>query len=504
MKKSLKVAQIFSDNMVLQRNKSIVVWGEARKNADITVSLNGYNIKTNTIEYEWSVEIPKMDAGGPYTMTISDGQEEIVFENVMVGEVWLAGGQSNMEMELQNSLNGFSEANKAKNDLIRFYNTAKIATLEDEKSLKEEAKSHWQVVSPQTAGSMSAVAYYFAKEVQEKLGIAVGIIDCYWGASSICCWVGNECIESDLNVHIYSEEWAELVGDKSIEEYEREVERFDKELSEWGDKAEQLRAEDPNITMWNIIDKIGNCPWEPPFGYKSPYRPSGLYHTMIKRVAPYTIKGVLWYQGEQDASKAEIYDIMLQNLIGQWRKEWKDESLPFYIVQLPMWIAMGAEDDKSWAVIRDKQRKVTDTIKNTYLTVLVDCGEFDNIHPLNKKVVGHRLALQALKYSYEYKELYVDGPKYLQRDLNNGKIVLYFEHVYGGFKVIDNQKIRLFEVAGSDREFYEADAEIIGNTIVVSNEKVKNPKYARYAWTNYGIVNLFNAEGFPVAPFATM
>lgn len=503
MIKSLKAAQIFSDSMVLQRNQNVAVWGEGRKNSIITVTINGHKVKTRAIEYNWYVELPRMEAGGPYTLTISDGIDEISFDDVMIGEVWLAGGQSNMEMELQNSLNGMEEVHKADNNLIRFYNTSQIATLE-EKDLEEEKKSRWKTINSSTAGRMSAVAYYMAKELQQELGVAIGIIDCYWGGSSICCWMSEEYLESDMNAHIYSEEWQELVGEKSIEEYEQEVETFEKDLQKWVEKSETLKEENPDITMWDIIELIGNCPWERPFGYKSPYRPAGLYYTMIQRVAPYSIKGFMWYQGEQDASKADIYDKMLYKLIEQWRREWKDDSLPFYIVQLPMWIEKDAEDDKSWAVIRDKQRKVVDTIKNTYLTVLIDCGEFDNIHPLDKEIVGHRLAIQILKYSYKYKELYVEGPKYLQRDLKDDRIVLYFENVYGGFQVRGEDKIKLFEVASSDKVFVEADAVIVGDTIEVSSKSVKNPKYARYAWTNYGIVNLFNAEGFPVAPFATI
>ncbi|SET52578.1 sialate O-acetylesterase [[Clostridium] polysaccharolyticum] len=503
MEGKLKPAQIFGDGMVLQRNQNVVIWGEGRNNSNITVSINGHKVSTKVIECKWSVEIPRMEAGGPYTLSISDNFEEVVYEDVMIGEVWLAGGQSNMELELQNSYEGIKEVKAADNDFIRFYNVAKIATLE-ETDLEEEAKSIWNKVNSDIAGKMSAVAYYTAKKLQQELGIAIGVIDCYWGGCSISCWISEEYMESDMNAHIYFTEWQELVGEKSIEEYEEEVKKFDIELKRWIQKEEELKEDNPDITMWDVIELIGNCPWERPVGYKSPKRPAGLYHTMIQRIAPYTIKGVLWYQGEEDTGKAAIYDKMLYKLIEQWRKDWKNEALPFYIVQLPMWIEKGAEDDKSWAVLRNMQRKVTQTIKNTYLIVLIDCGEFDNIHPLDKKTVGLRLALQILKYSYEYKELYVEGPKYLQRDLKDGRIVLYFEHVCDGFEIKGDKRINLFEVAGCDKEFVEADAVIVGNTIEVSNKQVKNPKYARYGWTNYGIVNLFNGKGFPMEPFMTM
>lgn len=499
----LKTAQIFTSNMVLQRNQNVRVWGKGRKNSTVSVQIGEHKLSVRVIECEWSVELPRMEAGGPYTMTITDGLDVITYYNVMVGEVWLAGGQSNMEMELQNCQDGVEETKNADCEMIRFYNTAKIATL-DPDDLEEEAKSRWLPVKPYSAGKMSAVAYFYAKEVQKKLGVAVGIIDCYWGGSSVCCWISDERIECDLDAHIYTEEWRELVGDQSIEEYEYEVELFRRNQRRWIDESEELKLENPNITMWEINKLIGDCPWEHPFGNKSPYRPSGLYYTMIERVAPYKINGVLWYQGEQDAGKAEIYHKMLMHLIYQWREAWQDEALPFYIVQLPMWIDKNATDDKSWAVMREAQRLVTERVKNTYLTVLSDCGEYDNIHPLDKKIVGYRLAMQVLKYSYKYKELYVEGPRYLQRDLKDGRIVLYFEHVDGGFVIKGNEEIDLFEIAGDDKEFKKANAVIVGDTIEVSNEEIKNPKYARYAWTNYGIVNLFNAKGLPLAPFATI
>lgn len=502
METELKTAQIFTDNMVLQRGKNISVWGEGKENTEIIVTINSHKIRTRVIEYKWNVELPKMEAGGPYEMRITDGESEIIYNNIMIGEVWLAGGQSNMEISLENSLNGKEEVRNANCELIRFYNTAKISTL-DEKSLMEESQSKWELVTPETAAEMSAIAYYYAMEISAKLGVTVGIIDCYWGGTSICCWMSKEYLEQELCAKVYLDEWKEKASLMSAEEYERANEQFDEDYNNWIEKNNALKKENPNITWDETVERIGNCPWERPAGYKSPYRPAGLYDTMVSRVKSYTIKGFLWYQGETDEEKADIYDRMLYRLIEQWRTDWKDEALPFYIVQLPMWIAKDCEDNKRWAIIREKQRMVAATLRNTYLTVLIDCGEYDNIHPLDKKIVGHRLALKALKNTYGYKELYVDGPRYLQRDLKDGKIILYFADVYGGFRVKDNDNIRLFEIAGEDQVYIPADAVIVGDTIEVSNNSIKNPKYARYGWTNYGIVNLFNAEGFPLMPFVT-
>lgn len=502
MEHVLRTAQIFSSNMVFQREKNVVIWGEGRNNSQVSISFHGHKITKSVIEYKWEIELPPMEAGGPYVMEISDGTDQIVYENIMIGEVWFAGGQSNMELELQNCLNGSKELEQADYNTIRFYNTAKIGTLEGE-DLEEERKRKWQVVKPDTAYDMSAVAYFYARELSKNLGVTIGIIDCYWGGTSISSWVDKAFLEENTFTQEYLQEWNEKVGDKTDEEYEKEIVEHKIRLQTWSEKNNELKAMNPDITWEEIVEQIGDCPWENPAGYKSPYRPGGLYETMVQRVMPYTIKGFLWYQGESDESKGYIYDKMLYHLIELWRKDWRDETLPFHVVQLPMWIEKGQEDPKLWPVIREMQRKVTDTVKNTYLTVLLDCGEFDNIHPLDKQTVGYRLSLQSLKYTYKLHNLHSDSPKYLQRVIKDDKIVLYFDHVYGGFMVNDKKAIRHFEIAGEDKVFMPAEAYIDGDTIVVSNKLIKNPKYARYGWVNYGIVNLFSAEGFPVAPFVT-
>ncbi len=501
--KELKTAQIFSSNMVLQRNKNVTVWGEGTDGKEVQVSIKGNMVRTIIKDGKWILELPKMQAGGPYVLTVTDGDTTLSYKNVMVGEVWFAGGQSNMELELQNCMNGRNEMKEADYDSIRFYNVAKIATLE-EKNLKEEATRYWELVKPDTCASMSAVAYFFARKVQKELGITIGIIDCYWGGTSISCWMDKKLIEKDMDAHIYLDEWKEKVGDKTDEQFDKEMEEYMKDWKVWDDKCKEVKIQDPMASWEKIREYAGDCPWPQPFGNKSQFRPGGLYETMIKRVTPYTIKGFLWYQGEEDESKPYLYDKMLYNLIHLWRSDWKDETLPFMIVQLPMWIEKGRKDDRSWAVLRDMQRKVAATVKNAELTVLIDCGEYDNIHPLDKQTVGYRLALQTLESVYGIADLFAKCPTYKDRDLKEDKIVLYFDSVYGGFEVRGhNKKPELFEIAGEDKVFVPAEAEIDGETIIISSKSVKNPKYARYAWVNYGIVNLFSSKGMPVAPFET-
>ncbi|WP_177214782.1 sialate O-acetylesterase [Anaeromicropila populeti] len=499
----LRTAQIFSNNMVLQRNKQVLVWGTGKDNTTIEISIANHKVRTMVRNNQWRAEVPCMEAGGPYVMSISDGEKNISYENVMVGEVWYAGGQSNMELELQNCKDGAKEVESADWNSIRFYNVAKIPTLETH-NLEEEGRRHWEVVKPTTAATMSAVAYFFAREVSQTLGITVGIIDCYWGGTSISCWMSREYLSSDEEANTYILDWNELVGDKTDEEYEKEKAIWDVEWKAWNEHSEQLRKIKPDISWEDINKKAGICPWPEPAGKKSGFRPGGLYETMVQRVAPYTIKGFLWYQGEEDEKKPKIYDKMLTKLISQWRSDWSDDELPFVITQLPMWIEKGCADTKSWAILRENQRKVSQTIKNTALAVLIDCGEYDNIHPLDKKTVGHRLALQVLEKFYNINNLYANSPMLKDMDLNEDNIVLYFDYVYGGFEVKGNDEIALFEIAGEDEVFYPAKAVVNGESIIISNAKIKNPKYARYAWTNYGIVNLYNIKGLPVAPFVTV
>lgn len=497
-----KPAQIFSSNMVLQQKKPIVVWGSGKNGTIVTASIGIHWADCKVSNGKWQLEMPRMDAGGPYEMRISDGEKEYSYENVMIGEVWYAGGQSNMELELQNARDGEHEVAKANNPNIRFYNVAKIPTLEL-KDLEEEATRSWQVVSPETAATMSAVGYYYACELSKELQVAIGIIDCYWGGTSISCWMSKEYVNEDEISRQYITKWDEMVGDKTDEQYEQEMEEYQKILKTWETRCEEVQRVHPNISNEDLVSQIGDYPWPPPYGKKSQFRPAGLYYTMVQRVIPYTIRGFLWYQGEEDEKQPDIYDHMLFKLIRQWRNDWKDDSLPFIIMQLPMFIAHNAEDTKSWAIIRQKQQEVVKAVKNTYLTVLIDCGEYDNIHPLDKKTVGYRSAQISLENVYNVKNLCANSPIYKSRDLKKDKIVLYFDHVYGGFQISNGNTVNLFEIAGEDGLFVEALVNIVGETIEVSNKLISYPKYARYGWTNYGIVNLYNAKGLPVAPFVT-
>jgi sialate O-acetylesterase len=498
--KLLKVASIFSNNMVLQREKNINIWGEACDTNRVTVTLNNNSVSTNVINGKWMAVLPSMTAGGPYTIKISDGKSLISFNNVMIGEVWLAGGQSNMELELQNSKDGKKVVENINNNRIRFYYTPKLSYI-DEEFYEKEANNEWKECSPETAGNWSAVAYYYADKLAKELNVTVGIIGCNWGGTSASAWISKENLALDKDTNTYIEEYDKANEGRSFEEYLELLKEYNIWYEEWQKRVSKCYEEKPDILWSQVLDIAGECRWPEPLGPKSPFRAGGLYETMIKRIMPYTLRGFIYYQGESDDHKPKIYGKLLIKLIEQWRSDWGDEELPFIFVQLPMFIGREGEDTKNWPIIREQQMYVHKTIKNTGIAVIPDCGEFDNIHPLDKEIVGFRLALQALYHVYN-KNIRAYGPMYKSISYVENGIELSFENAEDGL-VLKGEKAEGFEIAGEDKNYIQANVEVCGNKVFVSSEKVSEPKYVRYAWTNYGPVTIFNKIGLPLGTFRT-
>lgn len=495
----LQTAAVFSDNMVLQRDKNINIWGNGDDGDIVTITLAGIEARASVRYKKWMATLPSMEAGGPYVVKVTDGKSFIEFNNVMIGEVWLAGGQSNMELELQNSKDGEKIVEKINDNNIRFYNTLRLSYIDDE-FLKKEANNSWQECNPKTAGAWSAVAYYYAKKLSEELNVTVGIIGCNLGGTSASAWISREELEIDKDTNTYVEEYDKANEGRSFEQYLEELRKYNIWYEQWQKKVDRCYREKPDI-LWSEVLKIaGESRWPEPLGPKSPFRAGGLYETMLKRVMPYTLRGFIYYQGESDDHKPNIYGKLLTKLINQWRQDWKDDELPFIFVQLPMFIGCEDEDNKSWAIIREAQMKVYKTIKNTGIAVALDCGEFNNIHPVDKKPVGIRLALQALYNVYCREDIKAYGPIYKSFRYIRNSIEISFDYAEDGL-VVKGDKIEGFEVAGEDKEFIKANAEIIGSKIIVSSDKLLEPKYVRYEWTNYGAVNLYNKAGLPASPF---
>lgn len=497
----LSCAAVFSNHMVLQRNKNISVWGMAYDGMEVTVSIGANSVITKAKNHCWTAVLPPMQAGGPYEMTVSSGDEKIVFSDVMIGEVWLAGGQSNMELELQNSLDGKKALEQTDGVNVRFYYTKKNPYM-DEFFYADERNGGWAVASRDNSAAWSAVGYYFAKKLSEDLGVTVGVIGCNWGGTSASAWIPREMLCTDVDTKTYVDEYDAAMDGKSFEQYCNELDDYNAYVEQWQPKINEFYAKYPEGLWGDALEYAGPCRYPEPLGPKSPFRASGLYETMLKRVCPYTLAGFIYYQGESDDHKPNTYYKLLKMLIEQWRTDWNDDKLPFMFVQLPMHINRGEEDRKHWCLIREAQMRVHMTTANTGLAVALDLGEFGNIHPLDKQPVGERLELQALYHVYGKKsgdEAY--GAIFSSAIFSDGKAVLSFEHAKDGFDIKGTASG--FEIAGEDKLYHKAEAEFDGEKIILSSTDVSEPKFARYNWVNYGEVTVFSKNGIPLAPFRT-
>jgi sialate O-acetylesterase len=523
----LKCAAIFTDNMVLQRNKPIKVWGHAYRNDIIEVEINGIKTRAVAVRNSWEVTLPPMDVATGLTMTVrktnnGGGDEEILtFSNVAIGEVWLCGGQSNMEFELQNAKDGREyiknapEKAAAENKDIRFYYTKKYS-VNDEFFYIDERENSWHPIG-ESMDNWSAVGFHFAWEIAGTVDCPVGLIGCSWGGTSISNWISINNHKRSASGNFYLDEYNDIMAKKTYDEYLAEVEEENSWFDDWQPKIAEFYAmhwpEHPSYQeAEEYVGEKGHYPG--PIGPFSFLRPGGLYETMLCRVAPYTLKGFIYYQGETDDSKPTHYYEMMKLLIDCWRETWGDSELPFIFTQLPMWLPAGGEDTRSWAKVRAGQMKAYKFIKNTGLAVITDCGLYDDLHPTDKLPVGQRLALQAKDFVYHTisaKE--ANGPMLsFTRPIEHG-IELYFDYADDGFKVLDkpdgqnvvHTATYTFELATANGKFIEPTEVILDKgKITLINPAIKTvAKYARYNYSNFCEVPLFNGNDLPLAPFNT-
>lgn len=500
---SFNFASVFTDHMVLQRNKNISIWGCAYTGVKITAELCGRTASAMSESGKWKIVLPPMEAGGPYELKVTDDRGgELILRDVMIGEVWLAGGQSNMELELQNALNGKEVLKNIKDVNVRFYYTQKVAYIDDYFHFTER-NGGWTIAAPDTAACYSAVGYYFARRLAAELGVTVGVIGCNWGGTSASAWISRKTLEKDADMKTYTDEYDKAMEDKTFEGYCAELAEYEEWYNAWQPKINEYYATTENPTWEGAQEYAGPNRWPEPLGPKSPFRPGGLYETMLMRVCPYTLAGFIYYQGESDDHKPDTYYKLFKTLIEQWRSDWEDDSLPFLCVQLPMFMNRGDEDFKHWCKIREAQMRVHRTTANTGIAVILDKGEFDNIHPIDKEPVGERLALQAMYHVYgkiSADEAY--GAIYKSHEYTDGGIMLSFDYASDGFE-LKGEKAVGFEIAGRDKKYFPADAWFKEDRIFVRSAEVSEPVYLRYNWTNYGEVTVYSKNGIPLAPFRT-
>lgn len=499
--KMIQLPSIFSAHMVLQQNKNIAVWGQCDKN-NVTITLGDAAVTVPVQNGSFEALLPPLPAGGPFVMTVSTEGTKLSFEDVMVGEVWLAGGQSNMELELQNSRNGANVIKNINNEKVRYYYTPQVSWVGDELYAAEK-KSGWDLCTPEKAARWSAVAYYFAEKLSRELGVTVGIVGCNWGGTSASCWVSRETLEGIQEIKKYITDYDDIVAEQDLEEYIREWQdylvyqaEFDKNVGHYYETAE-------NPTWDEALELYGENKYPGPMGPRSVTRPCGLYESMLQRVCPYTLAGFLYYQGEEDDHRPYSYYTLLSALVRQWRDDWNDDLLPFMLVQLPMFRNGGDEPDyQNWPFVREAQMRLYQTVKNTGIAVILDKGEFGNIHPTEKDSVGQRLALQALYHVYgKCDKESVFGPIYKSYRVEGDAMIFSFSHAQGMYCTEDI--LEGFELAGRDKVYYAAKAKLQGEEIVATCAEVDEPLYGRFCWTNYSPVTLFGATGIPAAPFRT-
>lgn len=617
---------MFSDNMVLQQQADAPLWGKAKpmKAVKITTSWDGKTYETQADkEGSWKLAVRTPQAGGPYELTFSDGQK-LVLKNVMIGEVWICSGQSNMEMPLAGwgRIKDYEkEIADANHPDIRLLHVEQATSTQPETDVQIR-NNGWEVCSPLTIPHFSATAYFFGRELSEKQNVAVGLIHTSWGGTNVESWISGKVLKEMPDFAKTVEDISSMPDKSAMKaEYLKNLEAWNHRVDEgfaigkpvraeaalddagwgqmnfpgeveaqglpgfdgllwlrrtveipvsWAGKKLQLvlgTIDDNDITYWNgkevgrtdghavprsytipgkmvkagkvtlavrVLDTGGGCnmvgdlylrsaggeqislagDWKylvaadsrkegmPPADMsRNPNLPTSLYNAMIHPLVPYAIRGAIWYQGENNASRAYQYRELFPLVIENWRKDW-GHDFPFYFVQLANFMQPSAQpSDSDWAELREAQTR-TLTVANTGMAVIIDKGDANDIHPKDKQAVGHRLALIARARTYG-EQIPYSGPMYRSCEVSGDKLILSFDHTDGGLKSTDGKALQGFAIAGRDHKFHWAKAEIQGDKVIVSSPEVPYPVAVRYAWANNPACNLGNGAGLPASPFRT-
>lgn len=484
----VRLPSVIGDNMVLQQGDSVPIWGWAEAGSKITVTGNWGTEKWETTagqDGKWMVKIQPGKVGGPYEMTISDGNA-ITVKNILVGEVWVCSGQSNMEWPVGQSVKAAAEMADANNyPQIRLFTVGKKVSYEPMKN----CKGNWQVCNSQSVKGFSAVGYFFGRQLNKELNIPIGLINTSWGGTPAESWMSKDALNANPDFVPILKRFGETVANypELQKKYQMEKQKYEKE-------AADLRREGKPIPPRPEIYE--------PIGLNHPYSPTGLYNGMILPIVPYGIRGAIWYQGESNAWRAYQYRTLLPAMIKNWRQTWNQGDFPFLLVQLANWKAVEPEPkENDWAELREAQL-MTLSVPNTGMAVTTDIGDANNIHPTNKQDVGKRLALWALAKTYK-KDVVYSGPLYKYMEIEGNKAILHFDHVGGGLVAKGGEPLKGFAIASQDKKFVWGDAKIEGDTVVVSSDKVAEPAAVRYAWAINPICNLYNKEELPASPFRT-
>ncbi|NLO65099.1 MAG: sialate O-acetylesterase [Firmicutes bacterium] len=614
----MRVSPLFSDGMVLQRDREVAVWGTAETNAELEIEFAGRTFSTASDHAgDWKVSLPALPAGGPYRMRIS-GYEELVVDDVYIGDVWLLGGQSNMELPVGRTLDLFAEeVATAENPLIRQFTVPQVYDFAGPKS--ELSGGSWQSVTPQSVLEFSAVGYFFAQELFEEYKVPQGLIQTAVGGSPVEAWLDEETLMGLGNYqailarvrdenHVKSTMKAEM---ERMQQWYGELNEKDLGLKGWAepdyDDADWETISVPGVWQGTALEGVTGSVWlrkefdvptgflqddmllrlgaiidadetylngvlvgkteykYPPRRYELPagvlregrntlavrvivnragggfvtgkeysitageaklyldgewkYRvgavqsnlphatffqwsPTGLYNGMVAPLRNLAVKGVLWYQGESNVGRARQYPSQFEAMVQLWRKQFEQPDLPFFYVQLPNFAAELWEfsQEYSWSIFREVQKESLQ-IPNTGMAVTIDVGEGNDLHPQDKKTVGQRLALLAKRQVFG-EDIVAQGPIYSGFERRGEELLVSFE-TFGSALVVGGEELEGFEICGSDGQYYPAEGKVVGNSVLLRSERVKEPCGLRYAWANDPKCNLYNQAGLPAAPFST-
>ena len=465
----LQMSEMYSDNMVLQYGQPLTIQGKANAGEKVTVRIAGQKKKAVAASNgKWQLVLEPLKAGGPYTLSISAGKQELIYNKVLAGEVWLCSGQSNMEFHLNGAATGKRDIPQAANSNIRLYDMKarwrtnpvewESSVLDSLNHLQYFKEAVWMECTPETAGNFSAIAYYFGKMLQDSLQMPVGLICNAIGGSPTEAWVDRRSLEYEFPAILRN--WTQ---NDFIQDWVR------------GRAALNVKKTDHKFQ-------------------RHPYEPCYLYEAGILPLQQYPVKGVIWYQGESNAHNKDAHEKLFKLLVQSWRKNWNNEQMPFYFVQL------SSLNRPSWPWFRDSQRRLMQEIEHTGMAVCTDKGDSLDVHPIRKQEVGERLAYWALNKTYGRRHVVPSGPLY--KDVSFRKNVAYVSFDYAdGLKASEGEELCTFELAGEDQVFYPAKAVIEGKQVKVWSMYVKEPKIVRYGWQPFTRANLVNGAGLPASTF---
>ena len=466
------IAPIFSDNMVLQQGKPIMFWGKGTPNSKVTVQFN-QSTQSSVVQTDgmWEITFPAKRTGGTHSITFTDGTTSKTIGNVLIGEVWLCSGQSNMAFQLKHSHTAQEAIEHADNNQIRLYDMKEIAATNnvewDETALQKINQleyykpTTWKESTKESAADFSAVGYHFGAMLQKELGVPIGIINNAIGGSTTESWIDRYTLEHNPQLVDMLYNWP---NNDFIDGWVR------------GRAALNIQQ--------------ANNPHQ-----RHPYHPAYLYESGIAPIGKFNIAGAVWYQGESNAHNVEHHEILLPTLVESWRKTW-DATLPFYFVQLSS-MKHGRE---TWPYFRDSQRRLISKISNSGMAVSSDLGAENDVHPTKKRPVGQRLARWALADTYN-KEIVQSGPLFNNSKVENNKIVITFHHAKL-LQTSDGEEIREVEIAGKDKIYKPAKTSIKDNVLHAWSNEVPNPHFVRYGWNSFSEGNLVNEENLPASTFS--